>query len=71
VFSLLLGFALVWHIWWLAIASLVGIVATVVLYGAQDNEGYYIPADTVRKIEEQRTGVRMRAPAPEAELEAK
>ncbi|KWE66640.1 cytochrome ubiquinol oxidase subunit I [Burkholderia ubonensis] len=70
VFSLLLGFALVWHIWWLAIASLVGIVATVVLYSAQDNEGYYIPADTVRKIEEQRAGVRMRAPSPEAELEA-
>ncbi|KAB0632410.1 cytochrome o ubiquinol oxidase subunit I [Burkholderia stagnalis] len=70
VFSLLLGFALVWHIWWLAIAGLVGIVATVVLYSAQDNEGYFIPADTVRKIEEQRTGVRMRAPSPEAELEA-
>ncbi|MXN74949.1 cytochrome o ubiquinol oxidase subunit I [Burkholderia sp. 4701] len=70
MFSLLLGFALVWHIWWLAIAGLVGIVATVVLYSAQDNEGYFIPADTVRKIEEQRTGVRMRAPSPEAELEA-
>ncbi|KFL55309.1 cytochrome o ubiquinol oxidase subunit I [Burkholderia pyrrocinia] len=70
LFSLMLGFALVWHIWWLAIAALVGIVATVVLYSAQDNDGYYIPADTVRTIEEQRAGVRIGTPAPQAELEA-
>ena len=48
LFSLVLGFAGVWHIWWLAIAALVGIV------GDRDrlqlpstNDGYYIPAATV------------------------
>ncbi|AGK46418.1 cytochrome o ubiquinol oxidase, subunit I [Burkholderia thailandensis MSMB121] len=70
VLSLVLGFALVWHIWWLAIASLVGIVATVVLYSAGDNDGYYIPADTVRKIEEKRAGARVAAQPAEVELEA-
>ncbi|MCS3391200.1 cytochrome o ubiquinol oxidase subunit I [Burkholderia thailandensis] len=67
--SLVLGFALVWHIWWLAIASFAGIVATVILYSAGDNDGYYIPAETVRKIEEKRTGARMPARPAEVELE--
>ncbi|AOK31329.1 MULTISPECIES: cytochrome o ubiquinol oxidase subunit I [Burkholderia] len=51
LFSLVLGFAAVWHIWWLAIAGLVGVVATVIVYSSNDNEGYYIPADEVREIE--------------------
>ncbi|AIV77462.1 cytochrome o ubiquinol oxidase subunit I [Burkholderia pseudomallei] len=70
MFSLVLGFALVWHIWWLAIASFVGIVATVVLYSAGENDGYYIAADTVREIEERRAGARAPARPAEVELEA-
>ncbi|AJY38996.1 cytochrome o ubiquinol oxidase subunit I [Burkholderia humptydooensis] len=70
VFSLVLGFAAVWHIWWLAIASLVGIVVTVIAYSASDNDGYYIPADAVRKIEEKRGGARFVARPAEVELEA-
>ncbi|ACR32052.1 cytochrome o ubiquinol oxidase subunit I [Burkholderia glumae] len=71
MFSLVLGFAGVWHIWWLAIVGFVGIVATAIIYSSQKNEGYYIPADTVRKIEEQRGGARVAAPRPAAvELEA-
>ncbi|NUX58099.1 cytochrome o ubiquinol oxidase subunit I [Paraburkholderia youngii] len=56
LFSLALGFAAVWHIWWLAIVGLVGAIATVIIYSFQDNEGYYIPADTVALIEEKRGG---------------
>jgi cytochrome o ubiquinol oxidase subunit 1 len=52
VFSLLLGFAGVWHITWLAIAALAGIVAIVIGRSFGDNDGYYISAETVRKIEE-------------------
>ncbi|AGK50094.1 cytochrome o ubiquinol oxidase, subunit I [Burkholderia thailandensis MSMB121] len=70
VFSLVLGFAAVWHIWWLAIASLVGIVVTVIAYSASDNDGYYIPADAVRRIEEKRGGARFVARPAEVELEA-
>ncbi|KVN20134.1 MULTISPECIES: cytochrome o ubiquinol oxidase subunit I [unclassified Burkholderia] len=70
VFSLVLGFAAVWHIWWLAVASLVGIVVTVIAYSASDNDGYYIPADAVRRIEEKRGGARFIARPAEVELEA-
>ncbi|KWC32203.1 cytochrome ubiquinol oxidase subunit I [Burkholderia ubonensis] len=71
VFSLALGFALVWHIWWLAIAGLAGIVATLVIYSSRNNDGYYIPAFTVRRIEEPRHAARTTAPrVDDVELEA-
>ncbi|MDR8729795.1 cytochrome o ubiquinol oxidase subunit I [Burkholderia pseudomultivorans] len=70
VFSLVLGFAMVWHIWWLAIAGLVGIVATLVVYSSRDNDGYYIPASTVRKIEEKQSTKRVAARVDDVELEA-
>jgi len=54
-FSLVLGFAAVWHIWWLAAAALVSIAATVIGYSFRNNAGYYIPASTVRAIEEKRS----------------
>ncbi|MBU9453535.1 cytochrome o ubiquinol oxidase subunit I [Burkholderia multivorans] len=70
VFSLVLGFALVWHIWWLAIAGLVGIVATLVIYSSRDNDGYYIPASTVRKTEDKQSAKRAIARVDDVELEA-
>ncbi|WP_321792181.1 cytochrome o ubiquinol oxidase subunit I [Burkholderia pyrrocinia] len=70
IFSLVLGFALVWHIWWLAIAGLVGIVATLVIYSSRDNDGYYIPASTVRKIEDKQPTRRVAARVDDVELEA-
>jgi cytochrome o ubiquinol oxidase subunit 1 len=54
VFSLVLGFAGIWHIWWLAIAGLIGVLVTVIMYASRDDDGYYIPAETVRMIEESR-----------------
>jgi cytochrome o ubiquinol oxidase subunit 1 len=56
IFSLLLGFAGVWHITWLAVAALVAIMATVIGRSFGDNDGYMIPAETVRRIEEQGGG---------------
>ncbi|MBN3789997.1 cytochrome o ubiquinol oxidase subunit I [Burkholderia sp. Ac-20353] len=70
IFSLALGFALVWHIWWLAIAGLVGIVATLAIYSSRDNDGYYIPASTVRRIEEKQGKTRVAARVDDVELEA-
>ncbi len=69
LFSLALGFALVWHIWWLAIGGLVGLIATLVVYSSRDNDGYYIPASTVRKIEDARLGKRIEARVDDMELE--
>ncbi|AOK17031.1 cytochrome ubiquinol oxidase subunit I [Burkholderia cepacia] len=70
VFSLVLGFALVWHIWWMAIGGLVGIVATLVIYSSRDNDGYYIPASTVRKTEDKQPTQRVTARVDDVELEA-
>jgi len=70
IFSLVLGFALVWHIWWMAIGGLVGIIATLVIYSSRDNDGYYIPASTVRKIEDKQPTKRVAAPVDDVELEA-
>jgi cytochrome o ubiquinol oxidase subunit 1 len=52
--SLVLGFAGVWHITWLAVAALVGIVLTLIVRSFGNHDGYYIPAARVRAIEEQR-----------------
>jgi cytochrome o ubiquinol oxidase subunit I len=49
--SMALGFALIWHIWWLVIASAVGIAAVIIGHSFLRNEGYIIPAATVRSIE--------------------
>ncbi|MCR5894631.1 MULTISPECIES: cytochrome o ubiquinol oxidase subunit I [Burkholderia] len=70
IFSLVLGFALVWHIWWMAIGGLVGIVGTLVIYSSRDNDGYYIPASTVRKTEDKQPTQRVAARVDDVELEA-
>ncbi|SOE70710.1 cytochrome bo3 quinol oxidase subunit 1 apoprotein [Burkholderia sp. D7] len=70
VFSLVLGFALVWHIWWMAIAGLAGIVATLVIYSSRDNDGYYIPVSTVCGIEGKDRGMRVVAREEDMEREA-
>ena len=45
------GFAMIWHIWWLAIASLVGTVAYFVIHAARDDQGYMVPVDVIERIE--------------------
>ncbi len=50
-FSLLFGFALIWHIWWLAILGLLGTVAVVVYRSTLDIKEHIIPAAEVARIE--------------------
>ncbi|GJH10367.1 cytochrome o ubiquinol oxidase subunit I [Caballeronia novacaledonica] len=52
LFALAFGFAAIWHIWWLAVAGLVGIAATVIGYSFRENAGFIIPAATVKSTEE-------------------
>ncbi len=54
LFNLALGFALIWHIWWLAILGLLGIVVTLILRTSSDNIHYYVPAEDVARIENER-----------------
>ena len=39
------GFAMIWHIWWLAIVGLVGTVMVFVAHAARDDQGYMVPVD--------------------------
>ncbi|HUD07133.1 MAG TPA: cbb3-type cytochrome c oxidase subunit I [Candidatus Saccharimonadales bacterium] len=50
-FSLILGFSAVWHIWWLAIVGLLGVILTIIIYTTSDNTEQVITADEVEKIE--------------------
>ncbi|MDX1799489.1 MAG: cytochrome o ubiquinol oxidase subunit I [Marinobacter sp.] len=50
-FSIVMGFALVWHIWWLAGAGALGIFATFMCRVFNENIDYYVPAEEVKRIE--------------------
>ena len=51
IFSLAFGFAMIWYIWWLAIAGFAGILLTLIYQTTRDDTGYHIEADEVEKIE--------------------
>jgi cytochrome o ubiquinol oxidase subunit 1 len=70
VFSLALGFALTWHIWWLAIAAFIGAIGTWIARSFDNDTDYYIPAETVRMMEERNgagSGAAIAKQLPEAE----
>jgi len=48
-FATLLGFAAVWHIWWLVILGGLGAWATFVVFAWRDEAEYEIPADEVER----------------------
>eukprot|EP01034_Spumella_vulgaris_P040954 gene40954-50670_t len=45
------GFAMIWHIWWLAIVSLVGTIGYFIVHAARDDQGYMVPVETIERIE--------------------
>ena len=57
-FATLVGFALIWYIWWLAIAGLIGAFATFVAFAWRDHDEYEIPAEEVARVDRQRRQAR-------------
>ncbi len=53
-FGTVLCFALVWHIWWLAIVSLVGVLATFIARTYDRDVDWWVPAAEVERIENAR-----------------
>lgn len=53
-FCLTLGFALTWHIWWMAIASFAGIIISCIVKSFDEDVDYYVPVAEIEKIENQR-----------------
>ena len=52
--AFVLGFALIWHIWWMAGLSAFTIFATIVIRSMNDDIDYYVHAAEVQAIEEER-----------------
>jgi cytochrome o ubiquinol oxidase subunit 1 len=50
-FATFVGFALIWHIWWLAILGGVGAYVTFVVFAWRDRVEYIVPADVVARID--------------------
>ena len=55
------GFAMIWHIWWLAALSLIGAFATFVAFAWRDRVEYRIPAAEVARIDRANRSSRLAA----------
>jgi len=60
-FATFIGFALIWHIWWLMILGLIGAYATFVVFAWRDVPEYVIPAEEVARIDRANRAVRQEA----------
>jgi cytochrome o ubiquinol oxidase subunit 1 len=49
--SLVMGFAIVWHIWWLVIVAFLGVITTIIIRLSDDETEYILPAKDVEKFE--------------------
>ncbi|WP_338619584.1 cytochrome o ubiquinol oxidase subunit I [Paludibacterium sp. THUN1379] len=66
-FTTLLGFALIWHIWWLAVLGLVGIVGSMLTRAFDDDLDYYVQPAEIEAIERarfERMGIEVAAGHP-------
>ena len=53
--SLVFGFAMIWHIWWLAGLSFAGLIGTAIAPSFNYDRDYHIPADEVTRTEDAHT----------------
>lgn len=49
--SFLIGFGLIWHIWWLAAIGLVGIIVSIIIRSMDEETEFIIPAHEVATLE--------------------
>jgi cytochrome o ubiquinol oxidase subunit 1 len=50
-FATMMGFALIWHIWWMVVAGAIGAFATFVAFAWRDHDEDLIPAREVARID--------------------
>lgn len=53
-FALIMGFAMIWHIWWMAIFGTLGIVGSWIIYAFDKNKDYYVEIEEIEAIEAKR-----------------
>jgi cytochrome o ubiquinol oxidase subunit I len=49
-FAVVTGFALIWHIWWMAALGGFGAFVTLLVFGFRDKEEIAIPAEQVTRF---------------------
>jgi cytochrome o ubiquinol oxidase subunit 1 len=57
-FAVVMGFAMIWHIWWMVMLGFLGAFATFVWFAWRDEDEYEIPAEEVARIDRERRRVR-------------
>ncbi len=50
-FAVVTGFALIWHIWWMAGAGLLGAFATLLVFAFRSEEEVEVPAEQIAQFE--------------------
>ncbi|HEX8809754.1 MAG TPA: cbb3-type cytochrome c oxidase subunit I, partial [Xanthobacteraceae bacterium] len=60
-FATFLGFAMIWHIWWLAVLSFIGAYATFVAFAWRDRTEYLVPTAEVARIDRANRSARLAA----------
>jgi cytochrome o ubiquinol oxidase subunit I len=50
-FAVVIGFALIWHIWWLVILGLFGVFTTLLVFAFRDEEEIEISAEQIARFE--------------------
>jgi cytochrome o ubiquinol oxidase subunit 1 len=60
-FATVMGFALIWHIWWMVGLAALGAYATFVVFAWRDRVEYVIPADQVERIDRANRSTRSEA----------
>jgi len=50
-FAVVTGFALIWHIWWMAAAGVFGAFVTLLVFAFRDVEEFEIPAEMIAQFD--------------------
>ncbi len=51
LFAYMIGFGLIWHMWWLAVVGLVGMIICIIIRTSNDNTEYTISAAQIEKLD--------------------
>ncbi len=57
MFITVMGFALIWHIWWLAAVGFIGAIVSFIVSSFTKEVDYYVPAAEVERIENERYAI--------------
>jgi cytochrome o ubiquinol oxidase subunit 1 len=60
-FATIMGFALIWHIWWMVIVAMLGAFVTFVVFAWRDEAEYVISAEEVARIDRAHRSTRTKA----------